>query len=404
MEALMWKWSKKQEEATQRARASVGLPPPERAPADPIEELAAAMSRPAALLPEKAKEKRRPRWGLILANLITAGVGAAAGFVSWQHLSHLGETVGATEQGAFLTPITIDGMILVGTLELRQARKEGRPAKAWAYGAVLIGVVGTIAGNIAASTQETLTARLYFAAPALAFLISVEVLFGKPLSRNLWDLIRGWWAKRPHRAARPVKVQKEQGAPVPESRPAETSAPEDGVLVGTPGEFARRARQGMDTVPARRPAKAPESHGEPTTPRLVPALPTTPRTPARRKTGPAPAAKKSDRPVGTRQRPERMVEDGTILAGPDLQADARARISQALADGRKRDGLGAWVARQYDPPMSDRWGLDRVAEVPDPEPRPTPVLADATGLVLIDPETPEEHAVPIDGEREALPV
>lgn len=284
----------------------------------------------------------RFRPGVLLANLVTIGVGAAAGFVSWQHLSELGKKIGATEESAFLTPFTIDGMILAGTLELRQARIEKRPAKVWAYVAVLIGVVGTIAGNVRAARAGDLTAQLYFAAPALAFLVSVEVLFGKPLSRNLWDILRGWGASyRARKQGEPVKDPKPDR---PDERTEPIKAPEP-----------------------EKPVKAPQSPVDGPTPRLVPTPPAPSRKAATRKPGRAAATKATPGPVvGSRTSPARLVA-GAVLEGEELRADARARIHQALADGRSRDGLGAWVARQYDPEMSSRWGQERVTEVPDPQ-------------------------------------
>jgi hypothetical protein len=67
--------------------------------------------------------------------------------------------------------------------------------------------------------------------------------------------------------------------------------------------------------------------------------------------------------VGTIRNPARLVA-GEVLVGEQLKADARRRVTQELANGTGRMGLGASLARQYEPPMSDRWGQERVAEVP----------------------------------------
>jgi hypothetical protein len=266
------------------------------------------------------------------ANLVTVGIGGIAGYISWLHLYALGTsqplTPGLSTQQehtvAALTPFSIDGLILAGTLKLREARLAGHPAHWAAYLAVLLGVGLTLAGNIA-SAPDALWARVLAAAPPAAFLISVEVLAGKPLTRNLWEIIRDLWHRT--RTAKP-KAEK---------------APE-------------------------KPAEAPEKPAEATTPQTVPTPPAPKPAPATRKPAGRAGGKRPTAVTGTKTRPARLVDD-QVIDGEELRADARRRITVALAEGRKRDGLGAWVARQYDPPMSDRWGLERVAEVGDfPEP------------------------------------
>jgi hypothetical protein len=325
----------------------------------PKAEPAAATSEPKAKSVKVRKPRRPGAVGAFLANVITTGVGLTAGFVSWGHLFELGQDHGAKQDSAFLTPFTIDGMIVVGTLKLRQARLEGKPAHWAAYLAVILGVAGTIAGNIAAAPND-MTARALYAAPPTAFLVVVEVMFGRPLTMNLWDLIKMLWSKR-HRRARPA------GTPEPARTTEQRRAPRP--------------------VPEKTPEKAPQKAVEPRTPRVVPTVPTGPAPGATRK--PGRQAKPPELVTGSRSRPARMV-DGKILTGDDLKADARAKIAARLAGGAERDGLGAWVARTYDPALSERWGQERVAEVPDP------TLLDATGQGRIDAEVPLEKAVPLD--------
>lgn len=328
-------------EATGRARDVAGLPPVEPDLGVPV-----------------APSSRSERWGMLHrsgANFVTVGIGAIAGYISWLHLYALGTSQPLTpglsiEQEhtvAALTPFSIDGLILAGTLKLREARLADRPAHWAAYLAVLLGVGLTLAGNIA-SAPDALWARVLAAAPPAAFLISVEVLAGKPLTRNLWEILRELW----HRGQRHLADQAKE----PEE------APEPDV-----------------------PVKASQGHAEPLTPQTPPALPTPPAAPARRKTaGRAAVVRSGQKVTGSRTRPARMV-GGRVLEGEDLRADARRRITVALAEGKKREGLGAWVARQYDPEMSERWGAERVAEVGDfPDPQELEELAGAEPALEID--------------------
>lgn len=302
-----------------------------------------------------------------LANLIVIGVGGTAGYVSWHHLYDLGRDSGASHDEALLTPFTIDGMIVAGTLELRQARLDGRPAKPAAYLAILVGVIGTIAGNVAAA-DDTITSRLYFASPAIAFLISVEVLFGKPLTRNLWDMIRGWWTQRAQ--ARRRRANDRPGAPVRERGPVPTVAdpapdrtPDTAQPVPDPAPEVPQPPAPRHVQPAEKPS---DVTGRP----RPPVTPARPRTPARRRMAPesvpvappGPTRDERGRVVGTKREPAREV-DGEILIGDALKERARRWAAVRLQRGASREGLGVWVARRFDPPMSDRWGQERVAEL-----------------------------------------
>ena len=274
------------------------------------------------------------------ANLVTIMVGGIAGYISWLHLYALGLsqplTPGLVERqehlAAGLTPFSIDGMILAGTLKLRQARIENRPAHWAAYAAVILGVALTMAGNIA-SAPDAFWAQVLAAAPPAAFLVSVEVLAGRPLTKNLWDMIRDSWARRKaHRAARkPAGQQVAKTKAIPPAKPAE------------------------------KPAAAPEPPG-------VPAPTPRPRKAAER---PAVPAAGTAPVTGTKTRPARRV-DGVVLDTDALKQHARGLVAARLAEGADRKGLGAWVARQYSPELSERWGQERVGEVPDDRSVPAP--------------------------------
>lgn len=323
--------------------------------------------------PRPAPKEPRRGWarriaddlGKIVANLATLAVAAIAGYISWLHLYALGmaqaETAGINPDqeklAAQLTPFAIDGMILVGTLMLRQARMGNRPAHWAAYAAVVLGVAGTIAGNVASAPDST-TARLLAAAPPIAFLLGAEALLGRPLQKNLWDLIKGWWsAWRGSRARRD-----------PKPSPAPVEAP----VVRKP--IRADVAPPLSGQPAERPAASPA-------PRPRPVAAASPRKRAERPSRPVSAPVPFDdyprdsegRVVGSSRFPAREV-DGVVLTEKALKADGRRRLSAWLAEGEAaglspeeaRQGLGARVGREYDPPMSERWGQILLKEMTEP--------------------------------------
>lgn len=119
-------------------------------------------------------------------------------------------------------------------------------------------------------------------------------------------------------------------------------------------ERAEEPRVSKAPPAPRKPAQRPES------PVSAPALPGTPEGVRRDADG---------RLIGSIRNPARQVGD-RVLIGEDLKADARQRAAAWLAQGEPRNGLGARLSREYVPPMSERWGQERVAEVPDPAPVP----------------------------------
>lgn len=100
---------------------------------------------------------------------------AAAGVLSYASLGHLAQQAGLSEHTTWLLPVVVDGLTLVGGLQVLHAVLAGLPG--W-YGwlLTLTGVACSVAGNVAASPDTTL-ARLVHAAPPVVFALSLEALF-----------------------------------------------------------------------------------------------------------------------------------------------------------------------------------------------------------------------------------
>lgn len=111
----------------------------------------------------------------VTSRATTGIVAAVAGFASYVHITKVAHQAGEHGSVAAVLPLSIDGLILVGTLAMLEDKRDGRRPRLSARIAVGFGVVATLAANIA-SAQPTTTARLVAAVPPIAFLIAVEVL------------------------------------------------------------------------------------------------------------------------------------------------------------------------------------------------------------------------------------
>lgn len=116
-----------------------------------------------------------------------AGLAAAvAGFSSYRHIVEVALRAGEHQSVAAVLPLSIDGLIVVGTMAMVEDKRAGRRPRLSARVALGFGVVATLAANIA-SAQDHLMSRCVAAVPAIAFLIAVEVLArgGRPLSAGV---------------------------------------------------------------------------------------------------------------------------------------------------------------------------------------------------------------------------
>jgi putative Ca2+/H+ antiporter (TMEM165/GDT1 family) len=102
-------------------------------------------------------------------------VAAVAGAASFEHIASV--AVGAGEQPwvGYSLPLAIDGLIVVGVSALLEDKHRQRHGRLSARLAVFVGVVATLAANVA-SAEPTWSARLVAITAPVSFLLSVEVL------------------------------------------------------------------------------------------------------------------------------------------------------------------------------------------------------------------------------------
>ncbi len=117
------------------------------------------------------------------ARLAAAVVALVAGAASFEHIASVAIGAGERAWVGYSLPFAIDGLIVVGVTALIEDQRNHRHPRPIARLAVLVGVVATLAANVA-SAEPTATARLVALAAPVSFLLSVEVLTrtGRPLS------------------------------------------------------------------------------------------------------------------------------------------------------------------------------------------------------------------------------
>lgn len=111
----------------------------------------------------------------IVSRLTTGLVALVAGYASFSHIFAVARQAGEHVSVAAVLPLSIDGLILVGTLAMLDDKRSGRKPRLSARLAVAFGIIATLAANIA-SAHPTWTARAVAAVPPVAFLLAVEVL------------------------------------------------------------------------------------------------------------------------------------------------------------------------------------------------------------------------------------
>jgi hypothetical protein len=114
-------------------------------------------------------------WVRVAARTAAAVVALVAGAASFEHIASVAVGAGERTWVGYSLPFAIDGLIVVGVAALIEDQRQGRRGRVSARLAVLVGVVATLAANVA-SADPTATARLVALAAPVSFLLSVEVL------------------------------------------------------------------------------------------------------------------------------------------------------------------------------------------------------------------------------------
>ena len=107
-----------------------------------------------------------------------AGVSLIAGIASYFHALAVVQAAGATVPVAYLVPALADLVILGASADLLAASRADQPRPRLTMLALTVGVVVTLAMNVAAGWGHGLGGRLVAGWPALAFILALESLSG----------------------------------------------------------------------------------------------------------------------------------------------------------------------------------------------------------------------------------
>lgn len=110
--------------------------------------------------------------------LALAGVSLIAGIASYFHALAVVQAAGARPPVAYLVPALADLVILGASADLLAASRGGQPRPPLTMLALGVGVVVTLAMNVAAGSGHGLGGRLVAGWPALAFILALESLAG----------------------------------------------------------------------------------------------------------------------------------------------------------------------------------------------------------------------------------
>jgi hypothetical protein len=118
-------------------------------------------------------------------NLSAAVVAGIAAWSSYRHMVTVALGVGEQPEVAYVLPLSVDGMLVVASIAMVDDRRSGRNVRWSARLAFAAGVLASVAANVSAA-HPTLGARIVASWPALALLLTVELLSrsGRPSKKQ----------------------------------------------------------------------------------------------------------------------------------------------------------------------------------------------------------------------------
>lgn len=122
-----------------------------------------------------SRTARAPR---VVGWLALAGVSLIAGVASYFHALAVVQGAGATPPVSYLVPALADLVILGASADLINASRQGAGRPVLTMVSLGVGIVVTLAMNIAAGSHHGIGGRLVAGWPALAFTLALESLAG----------------------------------------------------------------------------------------------------------------------------------------------------------------------------------------------------------------------------------
>ena len=113
------------------------------------------------------------RWSTALA---VVGVAVVAAVVSYEHASHLVREHGESDWTGHLIPLTVDGLIYASSMVMLDSARRGARVPALARWLLGLGIVATLAANVAHGMGHGIIGAGVAAWPAVALVGSYELL------------------------------------------------------------------------------------------------------------------------------------------------------------------------------------------------------------------------------------
>ncbi|HEX6967912.1 MAG TPA: DUF2637 domain-containing protein [Micromonosporaceae bacterium] len=111
----------------------------------------------------------------ITSTLGAGAVAVIAAWSSWSHMVHVALRYGERPEVAYALPLSVDGLLVVASAAMVDDKRAGRIPRTSAKVAFAVGVVASLAANVAAA-EPSIGARIVAGWPALALLLTVELL------------------------------------------------------------------------------------------------------------------------------------------------------------------------------------------------------------------------------------
>lgn len=118
-------------------------------------------------------------WAIrILTALVVVGLGLVAAVVSFGHALQVVQTHGQSGQTAYLTPLTIDGLVLVAALVLLDCARRGERPPKLALWTMALGIGATLGVNVLFGWPYGIVGAIVAGWPAVALVLTTELLMG----------------------------------------------------------------------------------------------------------------------------------------------------------------------------------------------------------------------------------
>lgn len=113
-----------------------------------------------------------------LTAVVVLAVAAFAAIVSYSHIYDLGTAHGQSGTAARLLPLSVDGLIVAASLVMLHEARAARPAPVLARLMLALGVLATVAANVAFGARFGALGAVVSAWPAVAFIGAAELGIG----------------------------------------------------------------------------------------------------------------------------------------------------------------------------------------------------------------------------------